>query len=367
LICLEQPAQRDRHVLDGVPQGNLPNGSLNEVLRSRRSSAPFPLEPSDRRKSPDGQALASDSMSPLRHYSTSRHVGGLLCCLSALAERSTVAFPGESRTTGTPTGGWRDVVTVSTRPVPGQAFGPYHIERLLGRGGMGDVYEAEHIEQGRRVALKVLNQRLSERDDRARFLREGQLAASINHPHTVYIFGSEEVDGIPTISMELLPGGTLKDRVKEHGPLPPSVAVDTILQAIAGLDAMHAVGVLHRDVKPSNCFADADGSVKVGDFGLSISTLARDVSQLTVTGAFLGTPQFAAPEQTQGRPVGCPCRHICGWRDALLPAHWTTAIRRQPCAGTRHTHRDRGAAIPTHPCAVTAARAFRDCLTLPCA
>ena len=103
--------------------------------------------------------------------------------------------------------------------------------------------------------------------------------------------------------MELLPGGTLKDRVKERGPLPPAAAVDAILQVIAGLEAMHAVGVLHRDVKPSNCFIDADGTVKVGDFGLSISTLARDVSQLTMTGAFLGTPQFAAPEQLKGDPL----------------------------------------------------------------
>jgi serine/threonine protein kinase len=92
---------------------------------------------------------------------------------------------------------------------PGQTFGAYRIERLLGCGGMGDVYEAEHIEQGRRVALKVLHRRLSESEDRARFLREGQLAASINHPHSVYIFGSEEIDGTPVIAMELLPGGTL--------------------------------------------------------------------------------------------------------------------------------------------------------------
>ena len=72
---------------------------------------------------------------------------------------------------------------------------------------MGEVYEAEHVEQGRRVALKVLNRRLAGLEDRARFLREGQLAASINHPHTVYIFGSEEIGGTPTIAMELLPGG----------------------------------------------------------------------------------------------------------------------------------------------------------------
>src|SRR5262245_47685642 len=135
------------------------------------------------------------------------------------------------------------------RLTPGQAFGPYRIERLLGRGGMGEVYEAQHLEQGRRVALKVLNRRLDE-EDRTRFVREGRLAASINHPHSVYIFGSEEIDGTPTIAMELLPGGTLKDRVRQRGPLPPAEAVDTVLQVIAGLDALYGVGVLHRDIKP---------------------------------------------------------------------------------------------------------------------
>ena len=188
-------------------------------------------------------------------------------CLIAIAEAPTIGEPGEARTEVPATTGSRDMVQESTRPTPGQVFGPYHIERLIGHGGMGEVYEAEHVEQGRRVALKVLHQRLSGREDHARFVREGQLAASINHPHTVYVFGSEEIDGIPTIAMELLPGGTLKDRVKERGPLPPAAAVDAILQMIAGLDAMHAVGVLHRDVKPSNCFVDADGTVKVGDFG----------------------------------------------------------------------------------------------------
>jgi uncharacterized RDD family membrane protein YckC len=182
----------------------------------------------------------------------------------------------------------------------GQTFGAYRIERLLGCGGMGDVYEAEHIEQGRRVALKVLHRRLSESEDRARFLREGQLAASINHPHSVYIFGSEEIDGTPVIAMELLPGGTLKDRVIERGPLPPTEAVDAILQVIAGLDAVQAAGVLHRDIKPANCFVDRDRTVKIGDFGLSISTVARGVSPLTETGMFHGTPQFAAPEQLRG-------------------------------------------------------------------
>src|SRR5215475_15514719 len=174
---------------------------------------------------------------------------------------------------------------------PGEVWGPYRIGRLIGRGGMGEVYEAEHLESGRRIALKVLRSRLEDRDERARFLREGQLAASVSHPHTVYIFGSEEIAGTPVITMELLPGGTLKDRVRAEGPLPIPEAVSAILDVIGGLDAAQSAGILHRDIKPSNCFVDQDGAVKVGDFGLSISTLARE-SLLPASGRFEGTPQF---------------------------------------------------------------------------
>ena len=186
---------------------------------------------------------------------------------------------------------------------PGQAWGPYRIGRMLGKGGMGEVYEAEHRETGRRIALKVLRQRLQNAEDRARFLREGQLAASVSHPHTVYIFGSEEIDGAPAISMELLPGGTLKERVTSQGPLPPAEAASAVLDIIGGLDAAQSAGILHRDIKPSNCFITNEGAVKVGDFGLSISTLARDVHHELDSGGFQGTPQFAAPEQLRGEPL----------------------------------------------------------------
>src|SRR5678809_874220 len=100
-----------------------------------------------------------------------------------------------------------------------------------------DSYEAEHLPSGRRVALKILRHRLQTQNERARFLREGQLAASVSHPHTVYIFGSEEIEGMPVISMELLPGGTLKDRVAASGPMPPDEAVAAVLDIIGGLDA----------------------------------------------------------------------------------------------------------------------------------
>ena len=185
-------------------------------------------------------------------------------------------------------------------PVPGEQFGGYLIQGFLGRGGMGAVYEAEEISSGRRVALKVLSHRLDSDEARNRFLREGRLAASINHPNSVYVFGTEEIDGIPAISMELVPAGTLQERVKGGGPLDVAEAVDIVLQIISGLDAAQKVGILHRDVKPSNCFTDGSGVAKIGDFGLSISTEGRDESHFTVEGTLLGTPAFSSPEQLRG-------------------------------------------------------------------
>ena len=190
--------------------------------------------------------------------------------------------------------------TARDLPNVGETFGGYRIERELGHGGMGAVYAAEQIESGRRVALKVLSRKLDSPDARARFLREGRLAASINHPNSVYVFGTEEVEGTPVISMELIAGGTLQERVQRQGPLPVGEAVDAVLQIIAGLEAAQAIGILHRDIKPANCFQDIDGTVKVGDFGLSISTAARGESQLTLPGDFLGTPAFCPPEQLRG-------------------------------------------------------------------
>ena len=140
----------------------------------------------------------------------------------------------------------------------GQRFGHFVIARPLGRGGMGEVYEAEDIESGRRVALKRLRQSLGSDIDRARFMREGRLAASINHEHVVYVYGSEEIDDSPVIVMELGAGGSLKDRIEAHGPMPAVAAVDAILQVIEGLEATASSGVLHRDVKPSNCFISND-------------------------------------------------------------------------------------------------------------
>lgn len=188
-------------------------------------------------------------------------------------------------------------------PIPGQTFGDYRILRLLGQGGMGEVYECEHVPSGRRVALKVMSHALASEDDRKRFLREGRLAASVNHPNVVYVHGSEEIDGMPAIAMELARGGTLHERLKRQGPLPIADAVAAVLQMIDGLEAAHAAGVLHRDIKPANCFMTPEGTVKIGDFGLSVSTLARGESLLTAAGSVMGTPAYASPEQLRGEEL----------------------------------------------------------------
>ena len=182
-------------------------------------------------------------------------------------------------------------------------FGGYRIERELGHGGMGAVYEAEHLESGRRIALKVLSHQLDSPEAQARFMREGRLAASINHPNSVYVFGTETIEGTPAIAMELVAGGTLQDQVQRQGKLAVGEAVDAILQVIAGLEAAQAIGILHRDIKPANCFKDAQGTVKIGDFGLSISTAARAEANLTLQGMFLGTPAFSSPEQLRGEEL----------------------------------------------------------------
>ncbi|HTM24949.1 MAG TPA: protein kinase [Vicinamibacterales bacterium] len=180
----------------------------------------------------------------------------------------------------------------------GQRFGPYQIVRPLGKGGMGQVYEADEIDSGRRVAVKILSRGIGDDEERERFLREGQLAASLSHPNCVYVFGTSEIQGFPVIAMELVPEGTLRDRVVAGAPMAASAAVDAILQVIAGLEAAASIGILHRDIKPSNCFVHRDGRVLVGDFGLSVATAAHAPGDRA--GTILGTPGFASPEQLRG-------------------------------------------------------------------
>jgi uncharacterized RDD family membrane protein YckC len=224
------------------------------------------------------------------------------CLMDNAAWSQTLASPDEAQTIPY-LGSYTPSSTVPELLPQDTDFGRYRILHLLGRGGMGSVYEAEDLESGRRVALKVLSHKLDSEDARKRFIREGRLAASINHPNSVYVFGTEEIEGTPTISMEIVPGGTLQEKVVREGPMQAPKAVDAILQIVAGLEAAQAIGILHRDVKPSNCFVDELGAAKIGDFGLSITTDTRGDSHLTVRGSLLGTPAFSSPEQLRGDEI----------------------------------------------------------------
>ncbi|MCH2181043.1 MAG: protein kinase [Mariniblastus sp.] len=183
-----------------------------------------------------------------------------------------------------------------------EEIGPYRLVRQLGQGGMGSVFEAVHQETGQPVALKLLIPSLQGTDESIqRFRRESQIAASLNHPRSTFVYGAGKHEDQFYITMELMDGGTLKDIVTAQGPVETGRAVDYILDIIDGLQVAHAAGIVHRDLKPSNCFLDREGRVKVGDYGLAKSFLGS--SELTQTGAFMGTPQYAAPEQLRSGDI----------------------------------------------------------------
>ncbi|MGV9740337.1 protein kinase domain-containing protein [Nocardia farcinica] len=177
-------------------------------------------------------------------------------------------------------------------------FGPYRLERPLGSGGMGQVWAAHDTRRGRRVALKLLPADLAADDGyRARFEREAELAATLRHPHIVPIHGHGAVDGRLYIEMELVEGTDLGARLAAGGRLDPPTALDILDQVAAALDAAHAAGLVHRDVKPSNILLRPDGFAYLIDFGI-----ARGVGQtsLTATGLTIGTWAYMAPERFSG-------------------------------------------------------------------
>ena len=217
-------------------------------------------------------------------------------CGQALAADKATPAPVRADEAPTQVGPPADAVASTPRSV-----GAYRILRQLGSGGMGAVYDAEDA-SGRRVALKLIaSEFVRSADAVERFRQEGRIASMITHPRCVFVLAVDEDAGRPYIVMERMPGATLKDLVDREGPLPPERAIALILDVIEGLQEAHRLEVIHRDVKPSNCFLDTDGRVKVGDFGLAKS-LVKD-AHLTRTGAFVGTPHFASPEQLRGEGV----------------------------------------------------------------
>jgi len=174
----------------------------------------------------------------------------------------------------------------------------YHGSEPIATGGMADVYAATDETLGRRVAIKVLAERFARDPDlRARFTREARIAARLsNEPNVVTIFDVADVDGRPAIVMEYMPGGTVADRMRD-GRVSPALALAWLADAGRALDAAHAHGVIHRDVKPANLMLTADGDVRMTDFG--IARIAGDVS-LTSAGTILGTSGYMSPEQAVG-------------------------------------------------------------------
>ena len=185
-------------------------------------------------------------------------------------------------------------VSVDTDVLPPRYRGP----RRIGRGGMGDIFRATDDTLGRAVAVKVLAERYAEDEAvRERFTREALAAARLSgRPSVVTIFDVGEWEGRPYIVMEYLAGGSLDDRLRA-GRVAPAQALEWLEQAAAALDAAHAEGVVHRDVKPGNLLLDRDDNVHVADFGIAS---AAGMDSLTKTGTVLGTAAYLSPEQAQG-------------------------------------------------------------------
>jgi serine/threonine-protein kinase len=178
--------------------------------------------------------------------------------------------------------------------------GRYKIVRKLGAGGMADVYLAEDQELGRRVAIKILNDRHANDEQFVeRFRREAKNAAGLSHPNIVSIFDRGRAEGTYYIAMEYLDGRSLKELITARGPAPIHVAVDYARQILAALRVAHRQGVVHRDIKPHNVLVDSEGRIKVTDFGIARS----GPSQMTEEGSIIGTAQYLSPEQAQGAPV----------------------------------------------------------------
>ena len=190
----------------------------------------------------------------------------------------------------------------------GKVLAHYAVGRLIGAGGMGEVYEADDTRLGRKVALKILpNEVAADHEHLARFALEARALAALNHPGIVTIYSVEESDGEHFLTMELLRGRTLSACIPAQG-LPAEALLDLAIPLAEALAAAHAQGIVHRDLKPANVMLTSDGRIKILDFGLaklapgSAGTEATTVEK-TAIGTLLGTPSYMAPEQLAGLPA----------------------------------------------------------------
>ena len=196
----------------------------------------------------------------------------------------------------------------------GSRLGHYDVTALIGEGGMGQVYQATDTKLKRQVALKILPEAFSADPERlARFQREAEVLASLNHPNIAQIHGLEEADGVRALVLELVEGPTLADRIKQ-GPIPLDEALPIAKQIAEALEAAHEAGVIHRDLKPANVKVKDDGTVKVLDFGLakafqpdpsdpSLSQSPTLTAAATQMGVIMGTAAYMSPEQARGKTV----------------------------------------------------------------
>ncbi len=186
-------------------------------------------------------------------------------------------------------------------PVLGSTLAGYRLDALIARGGMGVVYRATHLALDRPVALKVIARQYAGDDAfRERFLRESRLAAKLDHPAVVPVYDAREEDGELIVAMRLVEGGDLKKRIREQGPLPPAEAVALLNQVAGALDAAHAAGIVHRDVKPHNILLEGERAY-LTDFGLA---KALGDSGVLSGASIVGTVEYMAPEQWRGERIG---------------------------------------------------------------
>jgi eukaryotic-like serine/threonine-protein kinase len=187
---------------------------------------------------------------------------------------------------------------------PGAVVGSYTVTRLVGRGGMGAVYEAKHRELGKRAAIKtLLPEHAAKADVRKRFLREGQASSKIRHAHVVDVYDVGEQDEVPYLIMEYLEGEDLGSLLAREGALPAGRVADLMIPVLSALVAAHDIGVVHRDLKPDNIFlCQGRGGViepKVVDFGISKIMDESETHGLTGTSTLMGTPYYMSPEQAK--------------------------------------------------------------------
>jgi serine/threonine-protein kinase len=183
-------------------------------------------------------------------------------------------------------------------PRVGSTLAGYRLGERLGRGGMGVVYRAEHLRLGRPAAVKVVLPELADDPDfRARFEREARIAATLEHPHVVAVYDAGEAQGTLYLAMQLIEGGDLAAELRARGTLEPERALRLCEQVAEALDAAHARGLVHRDVKPANILLDHQGAY-LSDFGL-----VKHGEATTRTGNVVGTIHYAAPEQIEGREL----------------------------------------------------------------